>query len=65
MAEYKPDRWDHLTDEQLRGALFALRLFRTSPLVRGRALETLDMCIEELIVTMEQRHGTSDEGGGG
>jgi hypothetical protein len=39
-------RWNKLSMDQLQGAMYAYRLLRTSPRIRGAALELLDWQIQ-------------------
>lgn len=39
--------YGHLTEEQLQGADYALRLLHTSPSIKGRALEILEWQMEQ------------------
>jgi hypothetical protein len=48
-------RYERLSDEQLLGAHYALRLIRTSPRIRGSALEMLDGQIEACEAEMAAR----------
>jgi hypothetical protein len=51
------DRWAYLSVDQLLGAEYALRLLRTSPRIRGTALELVDDLIAQAgqaIVEREQ-----------
>ncbi len=52
-------RWKKLTDEQLRGAEYAMRVVRTSPRIRGLALEMVDMLLEELHKEMKKRNAST------
>jgi hypothetical protein len=44
-----------LSDDELRGAEFALRYFRTSPVLRGYALEVLDEVLCDAREEMAER----------
>ncbi len=47
MTPQTDDVWGKLTDEQLRGANYALRVVRTSPRIRGAALDLVDSLIAD------------------
>jgi len=47
MTPQSDDIWGKLTDEQLRGANYALRVVRTSPRIRGAALDLVDSLIAD------------------
>ena len=59
----KINRWEFLTFEQLRGADYALRVLRTSVVIRGEALKLLDEQISEVKKEREirQKYLDSDE----
>lgn len=50
-----PFRYERLTEEQLLGAHYALRLVRTSPRIRGTALAMIDAQIDECERVMAAR----------
>ena len=51
--------WKKLTDEQLQGANYALRLVHTSPRIRGGALELINGLINETTQEMSKRNGSA------
>ena len=50
--------WEKLTDEQLQGANYALRLVHTSPRIKGGALDLINGLIDETSLELEERNGT-------
>ena len=58
----KPLRYEKLTHEQLQGADYALRILRTSPVIRGQALEVLDGQIAEVRDEMSKDRAAPKQG---
>lgn len=48
-------RWNTLTEEQLQGADYSLRILRTSVLIRGQALALVDELILDIRDEMRDR----------
>ncbi len=51
----RPLRWVRLTNDQLKGANFALRVLHTSPRIQGAALVLLKDLIKETYAEMGMR----------
>jgi hypothetical protein len=49
-------RWGKLTDEQMQGANYALRVIHTSPVFRGECLEIVKELLQETYLEMGKRN---------
>ncbi len=56
-----PTRWKKLTNEQLRGADYALRVMHTATVVRGEALAILEAMMAEVREESTTRKPTEAE----
>lgn len=57
----KKNRFSDLTDQQLVGANFALRVIQTSPVMRGQALALIDEFVQETEYEIDRRNKQTPE----